>query len=448
MYSLKGCGLPSSPLRASARRSAPSTQRAPAHRLARAMAADDVTHGGVPRAGDRRLPAGRPRAVARLRRRRSGASSSASRADTATLATVFVLGLAVARRRAALQLRGDRPPRPHPRLRPQGEAAHLQRLLRRPHVLARRARAVARRAAACRSATIVFTFDFGTVAIEVCEDVWSPDGPMRRRSLRGRRDRRQRLGVAVPHGRRRHAARDARHPRGRQPDRAALRQRGRRPGRPDLRRRRLRLPERPARASRRRASARAGGRPSSISIARSGCGIENTTWRTDCETFAPAAQRPCAVIQSDGADRRSIQARYPAPKAAASSCRPAGRRTWTRGTGLDDLFDALALGVKTTSRRPARSRRSASRSRAGATRCSRCWSPGAPPSSSSRRTGARSTAFYMPSRYSQDATRAAAQSARRRSSARTLEVVPDRRGLRARARGRRAHAGRQPRRPS
>lgn len=32
---------------------------------------------------------------------------------------------------------------------------------------------------------LVFELDFGTVAIEVCEDIWSPDGPMRRRSYAG-----------------------------------------------------------------------------------------------------------------------------------------------------------------------------------------------------------------------------------------------------------------------
>src|SRR5690606_35375829 len=31
----------------------------------------------------------------------------------------------------------------------------------------------------------LFEFDFGPVAIEVCEDAWSPDGPMRRRSYAG-----------------------------------------------------------------------------------------------------------------------------------------------------------------------------------------------------------------------------------------------------------------------
>ena len=32
---------------------------------------------------------------------------------------------------------------------------------------------------------LVFAFDFGTLAVEVCEDVWSPDGPMRRRCYAG-----------------------------------------------------------------------------------------------------------------------------------------------------------------------------------------------------------------------------------------------------------------------
>jgi NAD+ synthase (glutamine-hydrolysing) len=32
---------------------------------------------------------------------------------------------------------------------------------------------------------LVFDFDFGTIGLEVCEDGWSPDGPMRRRSYAG-----------------------------------------------------------------------------------------------------------------------------------------------------------------------------------------------------------------------------------------------------------------------
>jgi len=33
----------------------------------------------------------------------------------------------------------------------------------------------------------LFRFDFGTVGVEVCEDAWAPDGPMRRRCLAGPR---------------------------------------------------------------------------------------------------------------------------------------------------------------------------------------------------------------------------------------------------------------------
>ncbi|MEO8874240.1 MAG: NAD(+) synthase [Polyangiaceae bacterium] len=32
---------------------------------------------------------------------------------------------------------------------------------------------------------LIFDFDFGSVAVEVCEDAWSPDGPMRRRCFAG-----------------------------------------------------------------------------------------------------------------------------------------------------------------------------------------------------------------------------------------------------------------------
>ena len=32
---------------------------------------------------------------------------------------------------------------------------------------------------------LIFRFDFGTIATEVCEDLWSPDGPMKRRAFAG-----------------------------------------------------------------------------------------------------------------------------------------------------------------------------------------------------------------------------------------------------------------------
>jgi NAD+ synthase (glutamine-hydrolysing) len=54
------------------------------------------------------------------------------------------------------------------------------------------ARTLARGAAGLRDTVdgvpfgdLVFDLDFGTVGLEVCEDAWSPDGPMRRRSFAG-----------------------------------------------------------------------------------------------------------------------------------------------------------------------------------------------------------------------------------------------------------------------
>ena len=107
-----------------------------------------------------------------------------------------------------------------------------------------------------------FQFDFGDVAVEVCEDAWSPDGPMRRRCYSDRNRRR----LDLPHGRRLDPARNA----GDAPPTtgACSCERRRRTGRLDLRRRRVHLPERTARVRHRASSA---GGPSSISSARGAC---------------------------------------------------------------------------------------------------------------------------------------------------------------------------------
>ena len=49
---------------------------------------------------------------------------------------------------------------------------------------------------------LVFRFDFGMIAAEVCEDLWSPDGPMRRRTYSGAELVVQPLRLALPAGRR------------------------------------------------------------------------------------------------------------------------------------------------------------------------------------------------------------------------------------------------------
>ena len=290
--------------------------------------------------------------------------------ETADAGTVFVLGLAVRGAGAALQRRGGRAPRPPPRLRAQGEAADLQRVLRGAHVLARRARPGPRRRrrAARRLPLRLRLRHRRGRGLRRRLGARRPDAPP---LPLGRRDRRQRLGVAVPPGHRRHPPRDAGDARRRQPDGAGLRQRRRRPGRPHLRRRRLRLPERPAGA--RGAALRRGPRRrrSSTSIAPGGCG-----WST--RPGGPTARRsssanaPVPVIRSDAETADTLRAapirRRPA---AASSCRRRRRRRSTRATrALDELFEALALGVASyyaQDRRLPLARRW--RSPAGATRC-------------------------------------------------------------------------------
>ena len=88
-------------------------------------------------------------------------------------------------RRPALQLRGGRASRTH-------RSAWCRRRSSRPTTCSTRA---ARSRAAAPGLALdadgvplgdyLFAFDFGDVAVEVCEDAWSPDGPMRRRCYSG-----------------------------------------------------------------------------------------------------------------------------------------------------------------------------------------------------------------------------------------------------------------------
>ena len=176
-------------------------------------------------------------------RRRPARRAGALRAETAELPTVFVVGVAVGA--ASLQLRGGGARRRDPRLRAQGEAAHLQRLLRGADLLARRRRARAARPTACRSATI------SSASTSAC---W------RWRSARTSGRRTARCAGAATRGRSwwstsppRPSASASLDPRARcsPPARRTTRRRSptptwSAPRRPGVRRRRLRLPERPA----------------------------------------------------------------------------------------------------------------------------------------------------------------------------------------------------------
>ncbi len=192
----------------------------------------------------------------------------------------------------------------------------------------------------------LFAFDFGTIGVEVCEDVWAPDGPMRRRCFSGAELDRERLGVALPHGRPRHAPRDAGHARRRQPDGARLRQRRRRPGRADLRRRRVHLPERTPGARGAALHEPVPPRPSSTSIARGDCAWSTPPGAPTASTSC-GARCPCRSCASPAPRADTTGLAYPAPPGGSFFLpAPSPPPVDARDAALDDLFEALAVGVE------------------------------------------------------------------------------------------------------
>ena len=105
-------------------------------------------------------------------------------ADTADLPTVFVLGLAVPVDallfNAAAVVHGGRVLGCVPK-----EKLPTYNVFYEGRTFSRGGPGVALDAAGVPLGDFLFAFDFGTVAVEVCEDAWAPDGPMRRRCQSG-----------------------------------------------------------------------------------------------------------------------------------------------------------------------------------------------------------------------------------------------------------------------
>jgi NAD+ synthase (glutamine-hydrolysing) len=249
----------------------------------------------------------------------------------------------------------------------------------------------------------LFAFDFGTLAVEVCEDVWSPDGPLRRRSYSGAEvvvnvssspyrvgvvsTRREMLstrsadnqvtlayantvgaqdglifdggGYVFQNGRR---ALDA--PRFREGWFACV---------VDLdRTRRMRQ--------------------------------ENTTWRTDLEAFQGGGKLVPVVQGGNTGDRTRLA--YPPPLGDSFFLPPVeAAGTSARDEVLDDLIEALSLGIADYYRKT------------GAFRCIGVALSGGRDSmltlllawrAAERLQGAPIQAFYMPTRFSGEGTRGAA----------------------------------------
>lgn len=190
-----------------------------------------------------------------------------------------------------------------------------------------------------------FQFDFGDVAVEVCEDAWSPDGPMRRRCYSGAEiivnvsSSPYRMGVDSTR-REMLATRAA--------DNQVVLLYANAVGGQDgliydgggfiFQNGRLVL-EAPRFTE--------GWWSSIVDLDRTRrLRIENTTFRSDCETFRLDGRIVPAIRVAGGtSDPASLP--YPAPE-GGSFFLPAPRRVTAdpRERALDDLFEALAMGVK------------------------------------------------------------------------------------------------------
>jgi NAD+ synthase (glutamine-hydrolysing) len=191
----------------------------------------------------------------------------------------------------------------------------------------------------------VFSFDFGTIATEVCEDIWSPDGPMRRRSYSGAEIvcniSASPFRTGVVSTRREMIATRA------SDNQATLVYANlvggndglvfdgggyvNQNGRPMLEVTRF----------------REGVSAAVVDLDRtSRCRRETTTWRSDLESFRASSQ-PVETIHSPAPTAPRTSLAYPAPAAGATYFLPPKSvpTASARDEVLDDVFDALALGL-------------------------------------------------------------------------------------------------------
>jgi NAD+ synthase (glutamine-hydrolysing) len=191
----------------------------------------------------------------------------------------------------------------------------------------------------------IFRFDFGVLAAEVCEDVWSPDGPMRRRCYSGAE-----LIVNISASPFRVGVVDTRREMlsTRSADNQATLVYANAVGAQDgliydgggyiLQNGRLELD-----APRFREGLATG----VVDLDRTvRLRHENTTWRLDCEEYL-ADEEPVRLRTSSRATPQAPSLPYPTPEGRSFFLPP------ERGSGhrprtlvLDDLYDALALGVR------------------------------------------------------------------------------------------------------
>lgn len=264
----------------------------------------------------------------------------------------------------------------------------------------------------------IFAFDFGTVAFEVCEDAWSPDGPMRRRVYSGAEvvcnlsaspfrtgivaTRREMLATRASDNQATIAyanlvgAND-----GLVFDGGGFVHQN---GRPML--------EAPRFTE--------GYAAVVVDLDRtSRCRREATTWRSDLEAYRASSQ-PVHTVRASGRTASGAHLAYPAPPRGASYFLPSAERATLspREELLDDLFEALATGIAGYHRKTGAFQgiglalsggRDSVLTLLVAWRALQRLHPELDQATLHARMPELLTAFYMPTRYSSDATLEAAR---------------------------------------
>ena len=252
----------------------------------------------------------------------------------------------------------------------------------------------------------IFKFDFGLVAIEVCEDAWSPDGPMRRRCYSGAE-----LVVNVSSSPYRVGVEEMRREMlaTRASDNQTVLIYANAVGAQDglifdggglvLQNGRLLLAA---------PRFREGWESVVVDLDRtSRLRMENTTWRTDCEDFLlHRLDVPVITCAGTTADRSRLA--YPAPVGGSFFLPPSDTNIADpRDRTLDDLYEALAFGVKSYFEKTGAFRSlgiALSGGRDSMLTMLVAWRA----AQLLGQSGSLITAFYMPSRHSQEGTRSAA----------------------------------------
>jgi NAD+ synthase (glutamine-hydrolysing) len=257
----------------------------------------------------------------------------------------------------------------------------------------------------------IFRFDFGLVAIEVCEDAWSPDGPMRRRCYSGAEivvnvsSSPYRMGIENTR-REMLATRAA-------DNQSVLLYANAVGGQDGLIFDGGGLVFQNGRLVLDAPRFREGWSAAVVDLDRtSRLRMENTTWRTDCEDFR-LQRLDVPVILCDGQTSDRSRLAYPAPAGGSFFLPPSiTSQVDPRDQALDDLFEALAFGVKSYFEKTgAFSSLGIALSGGRDSMLSLLIAWRAAQLIRSNDGSARSaliTAFYMPSRHSQQATRTAA----------------------------------------